>query len=163
VERWLRAFGPGTAADLKWWLGSTVTAVRRALADIGAVEVDLGGQTGYLLPDDLEPPDPVEPWAALLPPLDPTTMGWHERDWYLGPHREQLFDTAGNAGPTIWWDGRIVGGWRQDEAGAVVLQMLEDVGADALRAIETESARLTAWLDGTRVLPRFPSPLFRAA
>src|SRR5919106_14734 len=29
VERWLRAFGPGTAADLKWWLGSTVMAVRR--------------------------------------------------------------------------------------------------------------------------------------
>jgi hypothetical protein len=163
VERWLRAFGPGTAADLKWWLGSTVTAVRRALADIEAVEVDLDGRIGYLLPDDLEPPDHVEPWAALLPPLDPTTMGWYERDWYLGPHREQLFDTAGNAGPTIWWDGRIVGGWRQDEAGAVVLQMLEDVGADALRAIETESARLTGWLDGTRVLPRFPSPLFRAA
>jgi DNA glycosylase AlkZ-like len=163
VERWLRAFGPGTAADLKWWLGSTVAALRRALADVGAVEVDLGGQTGYLLPGDLEPPQPVEPWAALLPPLDPTTMGWYERDWYLGIHREQLFDTSGNAGPTIWWDGRIIGGWRQDEAGAVVLQALEDMGADALRAIEDEAARLTEWLDGTRVLPRFPSPLFRAA
>jgi Winged helix DNA-binding domain len=163
VERWLRAFGPGTGADLKWWLGSTVTAVRQALTDLEVVEVDLGGQLGYLLADDLEPPEPVEPWAALLPPLDPTTMGWYERDWYLGPHREQLFDTAGNAGPTIWWDGRIVGGWRQDGAGAVVLQMLEDVGGDALRAIDDEAARLTEWLDGTRVLPRFPSPLFRAA
>lgn len=163
VKRWLRAFGPGTAADVKWWLGSTVTAVRRALADIGAVEVDLAGQTGYLLPDDLEPTDPVEPWVALLPPLDPTTMGWYERDWYLGPHREHLFDTSGNAGPTVWWDGRIVGGWRQDGAGAVVVQMLEDVGGDALQAIEDEAARLTEWLDGTRVLPRFPSPLFRAA
>jgi winged helix DNA-binding protein len=162
VKRWLRAFGPGTAADLKWWLGSTVKAVRTALADLGAVEVDLGGGTGYLLPDDLDPVDPVEPWAALLPPLDPTTMGWYERDWYLGPHRAQLFDAAGNAGPTIWWDGRTVGGWRQDEAGAVVLQLLEDVGGDGLRAIEDEAARLTEWLDGTRVLPRFPSPLFRA-
>jgi Winged helix DNA-binding domain len=163
VERWLRAFGPGTAADLKWWLGSTVAAVRQALADVEAVEVDLDGQTGYVLPDDIEPPQPVEPWAALLPPLDPTTMGWQERAWYLGPHRAQLFDTAGNAGPTIWWNGRTVGGWRQDEAGDVVVQMLEDVGADALRAIEAEAARLTAWMGGTRVLPRFPSPLFRAA
>ncbi len=25
IERWLRAFGPGTEADLKWWLGSTLT------------------------------------------------------------------------------------------------------------------------------------------
>jgi hypothetical protein len=163
VERWLRAFGPGTAADLKWWLGSTVKAVRTALADVGAVEVELDGQTGYLLPDDLDPPEPVEPWAALLPPLDPTTMGWYERGWYLGPHKEQIFDTAGNAGPTVWWDGRIVGGWRQDEGGAVELQMLEDIGADGLRSVEREAARLTEWLGGTRVLPRFPSPLFRLA
>jgi len=163
VEQWLRVFGPGTAADIRWWLGSTVTAVRRALADLSAVEVDLDGQTGYLLPDDLEATDPVEPWGALLPPLDPTTMGWIERDWYLGPHKEQLFDTSGNAGPTVWWDGRIVGGWRQSEAGEVVLQMLEDVGAEELRALEHEAARLTDWLAGTRVLPRFPSPLSKVA
>ena len=98
--------------------GSTVAAVRRALAELGAVEVDLDGATGYLLPDDLEPPEPVEPWAALLPPLDPTTMGWAERDWYLGAHKALLFDTQRQrAAPTAWWDGRIVGGWRQDERG----------------------------------------------
>jgi len=47
VEQWLRVFGPGTAADIKWWLGATVAAVRTALADLHAVEVDLAGQTGY--------------------------------------------------------------------------------------------------------------------
>jgi hypothetical protein len=161
VERWLRAFGPGSAADIKWWLGSTLTAVRQALKDLKAVEVELDGPTGYLLPDDLEPTEPPEPWAALLPPLDPTTMGWSERDWYLGPHKARLFDTSGNAGPTAWWDGRITGGWRQDESGAVELQMLEDVGADGRQALEAEAERLTEWLGGVRVLPRFPSPLFR--
>lgn len=159
VEEWLRAFGPGTAADIKWWLGSTVTAVRRALADLAAVEVDLDGQVGYVLPDDLEATDPVEPWAALLPPLDPTTMGWFERQWYLGDHKAQLFDTSGNAGPTVWWEGRIVGGWRQDEDGEVELQMLDDIGADGRGAVEAEASRLTDWFAGTRVLPRFPSPL----
>ena len=114
VERWLRAFGPGTVADIKWWLGSTVRAVRRALEQVGAVEVDLDGRTGYLLADDLEPTEPAEPWAALLPPLDPTTMGWFERDWYLGEYKPQLFDSTGNGGPAVWWDGRIVGGWRQE-------------------------------------------------
>jgi hypothetical protein len=163
VEQWLRAFGPGTAADIMWWLGSTVAAVRRALADLHAVEVDLDGQTGYLLRDDLEATDPVEPWAALLPPLDPTTMGWFERDWYLGPYKAQLFDTTGNAGPTAWWDGRIVGGWRQSDTGEVVLQVLEDVGAEGLRALENEAARLTEWFGGIRVLPRFPSPLWKVA
>jgi hypothetical protein len=159
VERWLRAFGPGTEADIKWWLGSPVAAVRRALVDLDAVEVDLDGQTGYLLPDDVDATDPVEPWAALLPPLDPTTMGWFERDWYLGPYRSLLFDTSGNAGPTAWWDGRIVGGWRQRDGGEVELQMLEDVGAEGLRALTKEAERLTEWVAGGRVLPRFPSPL----
>jgi hypothetical protein len=162
VERWLRAFGPGTAADIKWWLGSTLTAVRRALAELGAVEVDLAGQTGYVLGGDDEPSEPVEPWGALLPALDPTTMGWIEREWYLGPYKAELFDTSGNAGPTVWWDGRIVGGWQQGEDGEVVLQMLEDVGADARRVLEREAARLTEWLGGARVLPRFPSPLSKA-
>jgi hypothetical protein len=163
VEEWLRAFGPGTEADLKWWLGSTLSAVRRGLADLRAVEVDLNGATGYLLPDDLEPPGRVEPWAALLPPLDPTTMGWKQRGWYLGPYQPQLFDTSGNAGPTMWWDGRIVGGWRQAENGEVELQPLEDAGADASRAFEREAERLSRWLGGQRVLLRFPSPLWTAA
>jgi hypothetical protein len=163
VGRWLRVFGPGTRADIKWWLGSTVAAARRALADLEAVEVDLDGETGYLLPDDLEATDPLEPWPALLPPLDPTTMGWFERDWYLGRYREYLFDSSGNAGPTVWWDGRIVGGWHQSETGEVVLQLLEDVGGDALRALEEEASRLSEWFGGTRVLPRFPTPLSKIA
>ncbi len=159
VERWLRAFGPGTETDLKWWLGSTLRLVRAALAAVRAVEVDLDGSVGYVLPDDVEPAEAVAPWAALLPPLDPTTMGWTERAWYLGPHKEQLFDTNGNAGPTVWWDGRIVGGWRQRGNGEVVVQMLDDVGADARVAIDAEASRLTDWLGGTRVFARFPSPL----
>ena len=159
VERWLRAFGPGTVTDIKWWLGSTVAATRKALAHLDAVEVDLDGTTGYVLPDDLEPTPKVKPWPALLPPLDPTTMGWFEREWYLGPHKAQLFDTNGNAGPTAWWDGRIVGGWRQADTGEVELQLLEDVGKEGTRSLRDEAARLTEWLGGTRVVARFPSPL----
>lgn len=159
VAEWLRAFGPGTEADLKWWLGSTLTAVRKALAEIGAVEVGLDGETGYLLADDLEPPPAVEPWAALLPSLDPASMGWAGREWYLGPHKEQVFDRNGNAGHTVWLEGRIVGGWRQLEDGAVQLQLLEDVGTDGLALIEAEAERLDAWLAGEIVAPRFPSPL----
>src|SRR5690606_20555098 len=37
VARWLRAFGPGTEADLKWWFKSPVTGLRRALATLDAV------------------------------------------------------------------------------------------------------------------------------
>ncbi len=154
---WLRAFGPGTEADLRWWTGSTLTLVRRALAALDVVEVDLGaGRRGLLLADDVEPVAAVAPWAALLPSLDPTVMGWAERDWYVGEHREGVFDRNGNAGATAWWDGRIVGRWTQDAEGAVVVVLLEDVGEDGRRALEAEAQRLAAWLQGTRVLPRFP-------
>ena len=55
VGAWLRSFGPGTEDDLVWWLGATKAAVRRALADVEAVEVSLdGGATGWVLPDDLD-------------------------------------------------------------------------------------------------------------
>jgi len=41
--------------------------------------------------------------------------------------------------------------------------VLEDIGAEGLRALDHEAARLTEWLGGTRVLPRFPSPLSKVA
>lgn len=164
VRRWLRTFGPGTAADLQWWLGATAGIVRTALADVGAVEVALDeGPSGWVLPDDLDPVDPVEPWAALLPVLDPTVMGWKARRFYLGPHADAVFDSNGNAGATAWWDGRIVGCWWQDDDGLVLLHLLEDVGRDGRAALEVEAERLTAWLAGDVVPTLYTAPAIRAA
>jgi hypothetical protein len=131
---------------------------RKALQAVDAVEVDLNGPVGYVLPGDEETTD-IEPWVALLPALDPTPMGWKERDWYLGEYKPQLFDNTGNVGPTVWANGRIVGGWGQPETGEVRFKLLEDVGAEARTAIETEAAKWTNWLAGVRVTPRFRSPL----
>jgi hypothetical protein len=161
VRSWLRCFGPGTPKDIQWWTGWTVAATRQAMAAVGAVEVELDDGTGFVMPDDLEQTADPGSWIALLPGLDATTMGWAERSWYLGDHGRLLFDTNGNAGPTIWQDGRVVGGWSQRPDGAVVFRLLEDIGRDAERAIEAEAARVHAWLDGARVIPRFPSPLGR--
>jgi hypothetical protein len=165
VRNWLRAFGPATVNDVKWWFGNTLTWARAALADIGAVEVRLedgDGSPGYVLPDDLEPEPRAQRSCALLPGLDVTTMGWQDRDWYLGEHRTQIFDRNGNAGPTAWCDGRVVGGWRQDAAGRVEVQLLEDVGTAARAELQRKADELTAWLDGVRIKPRFPSLLSKS-
>jgi hypothetical protein len=167
VRAYLRSFGPATEADVKWWTGWTVTAVRKAFAAIGAqpVTVDNRAEPGFLLPDDVEPVEPSQPWAALLPGLDPTPMGWQQRDWYLpAEHTTALFDRSGNIGPTVWWDGRIIGGWAQRADGEIRWRLLADrasVGADALAAVETEAARLAEWLGAARVTPRFRTPLER--
>ena len=159
ARRWLAAFGPAPATDLRWWTGWTAAELKRALAAVSPVEVALEGGTGLVLADDLEPTPAPEPWAALLPALDPTVMGWAARAWYLGDHASALFDRSGNAGPTVWWEGRIVGGWGQRPDGEVLVRMLTDAGSDAAAAVEAERERLQAWLGGVRVTPRFRTPL----
>jgi hypothetical protein len=161
LKCWLQAFGPGTEKDVRWWTGWTARETRTALAAVPHAEVDLDGASGYLLAGDLESTPVSEPSAALLPTLDPTTMGWKERDWYLGLHGSVLFDSNGNAGPTVWWGGRVVGGWSQRRDGEIVFRLLEDVGADAVRAVESEAERLAAWLGEVRFSPGFLPPFQR--
>lgn len=164
VRRWLYTFGPGTEDDIVWWLGSTKTVVRAALAELDAVAVTLdGGGTGWLLPNDVAEVADPGPWVALLPVLDPTIMGWKGRDFYLGPHRNQLFDTRGNAGTTAWVDGRVVGCWIQDETGVVHVRLLETVSASARRSLDAEAARLTEWLGGVRIGTGYVSQAMKQA
>ena len=161
VERWLRAFGPGTAGDLKWWLGSTMTGVRRPHgAGLDAVEVDL--ERADRLPVAGRPrrrPDRSSPGPRSC--LRSTGLRW------AGSSATGTGDAQGSAVRRVErrthrrWDGRIVGGWRQSDAGEVVLQ-LPDIGSDGVDALEAEAARLTTWFEGVRVLPRFPSPLSKA-
>ncbi|HEU5108935.1 MAG TPA: winged helix DNA-binding domain-containing protein [Micromonosporaceae bacterium] len=162
VRRWLASFGPGTLTDLRWWTGWTAGETRKALARLDPVEVDLeGGGTGLVLPGDTEDPGPAEPWAALLPALDPTAMGWAERAWYLGSHQGALFDRSGNIGPTIWCDGRIVGGWGQRRDGSIAYRLLEEVGAERTALVAAEVERAAAWFGGVVTTPRFRTPLER--
>jgi hypothetical protein len=162
VRRWLARYGPGTLADLKWWTGLTAGEIKGALAAVRPAEVELGGDTtGFVLAGDVDPVAAPEPWVALLPALDPTPMGWTERDWYLGEHRAALFDRSGNIGPTVWCDGRIVGGWAQRRDGEIAVRLLEDIGADRAKEVTAAAERLSAWLGPSRFVPKFRTPVER--
>ncbi|MCE3554559.1 winged helix DNA-binding domain-containing protein [Pseudonocardia sp. RS11V-5] len=158
ARAYLRAFGPATRDDLKWWAGWTVATTKAALADVGAVETD----AGFVLPDDVPDGTEVEPQPSvvLLPGLDPTTMGWKERDHYLDPALvPHLFDRNGNGGPTIWVAGAIVGGWVQRKDGTIALKLLTDVGAEARAQVEGAAHALEALLGEVRFTVRFPAPM----
>jgi Winged helix DNA-binding domain len=162
ARRWLERFGPATVDDLRWWTGWTMGQTRKALAQLAPVEVDLDGVAGIVLPSDVAPVSrQAEPWVALLPALDPTPMGWAARDWYLGPHKPALFDRSGNIGPTVWLDGRIVGGWAQRPDGSIAHRLLEDVGADVRSSVAQLADRLAGTIGAVRVTPRFRTPLER--
>ena len=158
VERWLLTYGPGTEADLRWWTGWPLRDVRKALGSLDVAKATVDNGPAFVLGNDLEPTPTVAPWASLLPSLDSTVMGWRDRHWYLGTHSERLFDRNGNAGPTVWWNGRVVGGWAQTRNGRIACRLLEDIGAQGETYVAERASALEEWIGETRVTPRFRTP-----
>ena len=161
VAAYLRRFGPASETDVAWWTGWSLRDARAAVTGAGAEQRD-----GLLWAADDLPSEPATPAAvaALLPALDPTPMGWKERDWFLPAdataHRS-LYDTYGNVGPTVWWAGEVVGGWAVRPDGSVATRLLTERGAEAASAVAAAAESLAPRLDGTVVLPSFRTPLER--
>ena len=115
--------GPATAADIKWWFGTTLTAVRAALTDIGAVEVDLARQPWLCAAGR---PRAGTRRAAVVRAAarawTPPRWAGLTRDWYLGEHRAQVFDTQRQRRPHRVVErtrgGRLVSGRRRPRAAA---------------------------------------------
>ena len=164
ARSWLAAFGPGTEADLVWWLGATKASVRAALSAVEARPVTLdSGATGFLLPgDDVIDEEPNEPWVALLPTLDPTLMGWRERDFYVAPDLvPHLFDSNGNGGTTAWVSGRVVGCWVQDDDARVRVIPCAPIDPVHAEMLDAEADRLTAFLDGVVISNVYKSRMMK--
>ncbi|NNC81282.1 MAG: winged helix DNA-binding domain-containing protein [Acidimicrobiales bacterium] len=160
LTRYLMRFGPATSLDIRWWTGWTARRTTAAVESTGAEPVELeDGSTGWVVAGDVQFPSRQKSSVTLLPGLDSTPMGWKERSWFLGGHKAPLFDRNGNIGPTIWVDGRIVGGWGQRPGGEVATQLLEPVSDPAEKAVSSRAAELTKWLEGATATPRFPTPL----
>ncbi len=165
ARRWLARFGPARTEDLQWWTGWNKTTTRRALRDLAIEEVNLHGQAGILLAtpaSEVADEAPDAPTATLLPALDPTPMGWKTRDWFLGINPGHVFDRAGNIGPTLWWNGEIIGSWAVAPNGDLRTKVIADRGADAHAAIDRAASHLQARLNGTALTPAIRTPLEQA-
>ncbi|HUW11447.1 MAG TPA: winged helix DNA-binding domain-containing protein [Anaerolineae bacterium] len=173
VRRYLAAFGPASIDDVVWWTGFPKTVAQRALEPLWPLlsEVAIEGQSERLLmftsdAQDLNrfsPPD--VPYVFLLPSLDPYIMGFRQRRRFLAhEHYKKVFDRAGNALPTVWVNGRVVGAWDQRESdGSVVFGLFEPV-SEREQALLLEKARgLGAFLGDTFIKPAFfHTPFTRA-
>ncbi|MBU0493801.1 MAG: winged helix DNA-binding domain-containing protein, partial [Chloroflexi bacterium] len=170
VRRYLAAFGPATLDDVQWWTGLTKTETRNALKPLGPelAEVSIAGlgdaQAYLMLTDDAERlsdfTPPGEPFVFFLPALDPYIMGYKDRRRFLDPaHNDKVFDRAGNAVPTVWANGRVVGVWNQRDDGSVVYGLFEPVSEPEQALLDAEARRLEGFLGGDVVAP----PFFRTA
>jgi hypothetical protein len=155
ADRYLQRFGPATTVDLQWWTGWTKTATVKALADCGAVPVEVEEGRAWLSAADEGSPEP-EPWIAALPSLDPTTMGWKQRDWYLPPTATDAFDRNGNAGPTLWVDGGVVGAWAQHKDGRLLTHYFEPVARERRDELADRLTEIARVVGDTRFTVRFP-------
>lgn len=161
LARWLARFGPATETDIKWWFGWTATLTRKSLAAVDAHAVQLeDGSPAWVAPGDTDDaPDPGQ-WVRLMPGLDPTTMGWKERDWQLDPALvPQLFDRFGNAGPIVMVDGICAGAWHQRDAGDIVYELTHPLDAHQQHLLDAAVEDMIGLLGDVVIKPRFPSPL----
>jgi len=167
VQRYLSAFGPATLDDVQWWTGfskgETEEALRALKPAAAAVAVEGLGDAYLMLAEDAQRlrdfAQPDTPYVFLLPGLDPYIMGYRDRGRFLAAgHRAKVFDRAGNAMPTVWVNGRVVGAWGQRRDGSVVYGLLESVGEEEQALLEGEVQRLEGFLDGEFLPPRTHTP-----
>jgi hypothetical protein len=171
VRCYLAAFGPTNFDDVCWWTGLTGGRAREALEPLApeVVEVAIEGLgDGYLMlaADAQSLRDvtaPETPLVSFLPSLDPYIMGYGDRRRFLAPeHQAKVFDRAGNAMPTVWAGGRVVGAWGQRVDGSVVYGLFEPVQEGVQDLLAAEASRLEAFLDGEYLRPRSHTPFTRA-
>lgn len=161
VREYLSRFGPATLVDVQWWTGLSKRAVSEALTGIDCTQIRLSdGRPGLTLVDQVDASAPEARGARLLPALDPTVMGWKDRSWFLDESMtSELVDRTGNVGPTLWWQGNVVGGWGQDHDGRVRWELLTSVPARAVKEIRDAAEGIQQFLGMRSVRPRFRTAL----
>jgi hypothetical protein len=156
VRRYLSAFGPATLDDVQWWTGfskgETVEALQPLASQLVETSIEGLGDGYLMLADDArrlkELPSPEAAWAFLLPSLDPYIMGYQDRRRFLAAaHRSKVFDRAGNAMPTVWVNGQVVGAWGQRRDGSVTYGLFEAVDEGQEQLLAAWVRRLEAFLE----------------
>ncbi|GAA2208364.1 winged helix DNA-binding domain-containing protein [Nonomuraea monospora] len=153
VRRYLAAFGPAAAADLRAWSGlaglpAAVAAVRDELVSFrderGRVLLDLPGAPR----PDPDTPAPVR----FLPAFDNAILGYHDRGRIIDDAHRGL-SVAGAR--VVLVDGRVAATWTV-EGGVVTVVPLRPLSRDDREAVGEEGRALASFLsdgesDGVRI------------
>jgi hypothetical protein len=89
-------------------------------------------------------------------------MGWKHRDWLFSIDPAACVRPQRNIGPTLWWDGEVIGSWAVAPSGEVRTAVAADPGTDALVAVQGAAALLQHRLNGAAVTPAIRTPLERS-
>ncbi len=158
IRRYLAAFGPATLQDFAYWRGVYPTEARPWFAAMAPelAEVELDGQTGYLLKTDVDDahqmPPAAEAWPVrLLYRFDLYLLGHRKKDWVVPPATyTAVFRPAGHIEGIVVVRGQAAGTWRYDRKGSgliITINPFKKLPKYVLKQIERRAQGVAAFFD----------------
>lgn len=148
MRRYLRAFGPATAADVTAW--SRITGVAGVLAELGDELVRYRTDSGRTVLDLVGLPliDPQTPAPArLLGQYDNVWLSHAGRDRVTAPDaRRRWMGVNGGVANTVFVDGWLAGLWRRTRSGAVDVEMFRPLSRAEQQELDAEVAGVEPFL-----------------
>jgi hypothetical protein len=147
VRRYLRAFGPASAADVTTWSGVTgMAALMKGMDDLVRHEDD-AAKALYDVPDgELADPDTPAP-VRLLGTYDNVWLSHAARDRVTAPDkRRRWMGTNGGTASTVFVDGMLEGLWRVEDGHPVVVELFRTLTPAERTDLDTELARVDSLL-----------------
>jgi hypothetical protein len=158
IPAYLRTYGPASLERFDAWLtrgASKKAALRRWFAALEErfVEVEVEGQVGFLLAEDVDDLAATSPTATvrLLPGFDQYVLvpGTAAQEIIAPTHRAEVSRAAGWISPVVVAGGRVVGTWEADDT-TVRVQLFADADPVSREALDAEVARTQALLGQQR-------------
>jgi hypothetical protein len=147
VRRYLRAFGPGSAADVTAWSGVTgMAGVLKAMDDL-VVHEDQDGRRLYDVADDTLADEEVPAPVRLLGTYDNVWLSHAARDRVTEPEkRKRWMGINGGVASVLLVDGMLEGLWRPVDGRVDVVELLRRLTRSERVGLDEEIARVEALL-----------------
>ena len=131
---------------------------RKAIAAAGAIAVVTEHGPAFVAAGDVEPDDADtrRGWPCS-PGSTPRRWVGSGASWYVADElAASVFDRSGNAGPTIWVDGRVVGAWAQRADGTIATWLTSSISQIHERMLDDEIERLQRLVGDVRFRRALP-------
>ena len=157
LHRYLRSYGPATAADFARWLSAPVDWAEEVAGRTDLDPVEVGGTVTWVVGGDIEFPDAAPSGIRLLPYFDAYQVGAHPRDQLFPGRAAERALSRGQAGnfPVLLVDGVVGGVWHQKRSGKriqVTVEPLTPLTRTQRTELEAQAHRIGAILEGEATL-----------
>jgi hypothetical protein len=149
LQRYLAAFGPASAADIRAWAMMRMTEIRPALERLELRRFrDERGRELLDVPDGLLPDPKMPAPVRFLPKWDNVLLAFADRTRVLPEdYRKRVIRMNGDVAQSFLVEGAVAGTWRVED-GRVVPEPFAPLPRAARRELEEEAGRLEAFLAG---------------